>query len=63
MSLEAGRWVRISDDLLPLITALLEDAGQIQPGERPPPELTAKFFSEAAERWMHQAAAYRKLKY
>ncbi len=63
MSLETGRWVRIPDDLRPLIIALLEDAGEIQPGTTPPPQLVAKFFLEAAQRWMQQAAAYRKLEY
>ena len=61
MSLESGRWVRISDETIPLIIALLEDAGQIEPGAHPPPQLVANFFSEAAERWLHQAASYRKI--
>ena len=61
MSLEAGKWVRIPDTLQPLIIALMEDAGQIEPGKPPPPELVAKFFLEAAERWLHQAATYRKI--
>jgi len=55
------KYVRIPNHIFPLISALLVDAGKIDPGDPLPPELAADFFSEAAERWLHQAAAYRKI--
>ena len=56
-----SRYVRIPNDIIPAIEALLIDAGTITPGAPIPPEILADFFSEAAVRWIHEAAAYRNI--
>ena len=51
-------YVKIPKRVVPLIKALLLDAGR-----EPTPENVADFFSEAAERWMMESATYRNISF
>ncbi len=61
VSAENIKYVRIPNDIIPAIHALLVDACRVEAGDAIPPEIVADFFSEAAVRWIHQAASYRKI--